>query len=299
MLKKIMHRRSIARAGAQVRAAVLVAPGPLSTDPLTRDSAEDPDGLLGAVLRAAGSPGPRAALRRRPDPRDHPRGLPDRPDPPGRLRAALRRQPAAHPPGRGSGQGDPAAVAGGRRRRPADAGRRARRRRAVVQRLRPRHARVPAGAGREVDHRGSRPRGRHRFPEPDRRARPRLDRRPRADHQRGPLAAALVAVPAYRATRASRPGRHPHPSRLRRCAGPGHHPGGRHPGAHRRRCVVPHAAGLPPGPPPTAARRPRRRPALRVGDPAAVPPDLAAAAHQHPRATSSAGGRYPRTPRSW
>jgi hypothetical protein len=34
-----------------------VASGPLSTDPLTRDSAEDPDGLLGAVLRAAGSPG--------------------------------------------------------------------------------------------------------------------------------------------------------------------------------------------------------------------------------------------------
>ncbi len=58
MLKKIMHRRSIARAGADVRVLVLVAPGPLSTDPLTRDSAEDPDGLLGAVLRAAGTPGP-------------------------------------------------------------------------------------------------------------------------------------------------------------------------------------------------------------------------------------------------
>lgn len=35
-----------------------MASGPLSTDPLTRDSAEDPDGLLGAVLHAAGSPGP-------------------------------------------------------------------------------------------------------------------------------------------------------------------------------------------------------------------------------------------------
>jgi len=35
-----------------------VAPGPLSTDPLTRDSAEEPNGLLGAVLRAAGTPGP-------------------------------------------------------------------------------------------------------------------------------------------------------------------------------------------------------------------------------------------------
>ena len=35
-----------------------MAPGPLSTDPLTRGSAEDPEGLLGAVLRAAGRPGP-------------------------------------------------------------------------------------------------------------------------------------------------------------------------------------------------------------------------------------------------
>ena len=35
-----------------------MAPGPLSTDPLTRDSAEDPEGLLGAVLHAAGTPGP-------------------------------------------------------------------------------------------------------------------------------------------------------------------------------------------------------------------------------------------------
>ena len=32
-------------------------PGPLSTDPLLQDSAEDPEGLLGAVLRTAGSSG--------------------------------------------------------------------------------------------------------------------------------------------------------------------------------------------------------------------------------------------------
>jgi hypothetical protein len=35
-----------------------VEPGPLITDPLTRDGAEDPDGILGAVLHASGGPTP-------------------------------------------------------------------------------------------------------------------------------------------------------------------------------------------------------------------------------------------------
>ena len=300
MLKKIMHRRSIARAGAAGPRRLLVAPGPLSTDPLTRDSAEDPDRTPRRCLACGGHvPAP---CRSPPDGPTLVTTLADSRTvlthpvdfelPFDVSRQRIRR---AEGPGKATPPLSPAAVAVGRQ--------------TLVDEL---AAAEPSFSGSGLDtlvflrDPVARSTTAALVPEADIASRNEIAGlvlawidalAPIISAARSPRRWSRPTT--YRAARASRPRRHPHPPRLRRCAGPGHHPGGRHPGAHRRRCVVPHPAGLPPRPPPTTARRPRRRPALRVGDPAAVPPDLGAAAHQHPRLRPRRGADTRRTPLSW